>query len=626
MGNFSRDTFDRLKHYAGVRLQQGVPIVDADWNELEDIRKYELQTFLKWFVGSGVPKGNDGFHILPAAGFGNDFTIQGGDGTAEGAGRCLVDGWDVIIENAMRYTEQPLYVDPTLATTWGVDPLPSLSMPGAARTDQVYLDVWEREVNALEDTNLVNTAIGVETCVRRKREWVVRVAEGIAIPTPGAGHSFYHLATLNRPSGQAEILDENIADLRLTGLVIPSYLDIQQISQDAYGPGYTLDHDGQPNLKVSLRDAINALLRGGLPSTPQTQLTFDTAPDYYPFALRHSSGDISLFWTSYRSGNYDIWYKRYSAASDSWSADTQLSTGTGDDYESFALEDHSGNVWVFWYSYRGGNNDIWYNLYTSASGSWGGETQLTTDPGYDNQPFAVVGSTGDLWVFWASYRGGNYDIWFNRYNPASGGWAGASQLTTTTTGYDSSVVAVVDGSGNVWVFWQSYRSGNYDIWYKQYTVATNSWGTDVQLTYDTGSDESPFALVDNVGDIWVFWISSRRSGNTDIWYKRYDHLGAYWEADTQLTTDDNYEYQQMAFQDSQGDIWAFWSSNNEVQYKRFSRESGWGRAVLLSAGPDYDYNPVALEDNIGDIWVIWQRYQAGTGNSDIWYRKLIPSI
>src|SRR5215207_4039206 len=59
-----------MKHYVGVRLQQGVPIVDADWNELEDIRRYELQAFLKWFVGDGVPAGNDGFRIKAMSGGG----------------------------------------------------------------------------------------------------------------------------------------------------------------------------------------------------------------------------------------------------------------------------------------------------------------------------------------------------------------------------------------------------------------------------------------------------------------------------------------------------------------------------------------------------------------------------
>ena len=88
MGDFSRDPDLQLadsiaRHYVGVRLQQGVPIVDADWNELEAIRKYEMQTFRRWFVGNGIPDGNDGFQIAPIDSVDNDFLISGGDGTAE---------------------------------------------------------------------------------------------------------------------------------------------------------------------------------------------------------------------------------------------------------------------------------------------------------------------------------------------------------------------------------------------------------------------------------------------------------------------------------------------------------------------------------------------------------------
>ncbi len=217
MGNFSRNTFNKLKHYVGVRLQQGVPIVDADWNELEDIRRYELQAFLKWFVGNGVPKGNDGFRILPVAA-GNDFTIKGGDGTADGAGRCLVEGWDVINERNLNYKAQRLFNNAALAAKWGVHSLPPLTTPGADRTDKVFLDLWEREVGAEEDTYLVNPAIGIETCVRRKREWVVRVAEGVSPPPLFPGHAFYPLASLSRKRGEAVISADAITDLRQTGI------------------------------------------------------------------------------------------------------------------------------------------------------------------------------------------------------------------------------------------------------------------------------------------------------------------------------------------------------------------------------------------------------------------------
>lgn len=222
MGNFSRDTFDRLKHYVGVRLQQGVPIVDADWNELEDIRKYELQAFLKWFVGNGIPAGNDGFRII-AVTDSNDFGIQGGDGTAAGAGHCLVDGWDVINESTVRFTAQPLFNNTPLATAWGVAPITPLTTPAANRNDLVYLDVWEREVDSTGDTTLVNPAIGVETAVRLKREWAVRVVEGsTTLPTSPAGHAYYALATLARTGGSATIAAGAITDRRQTGLNLAS--------------------------------------------------------------------------------------------------------------------------------------------------------------------------------------------------------------------------------------------------------------------------------------------------------------------------------------------------------------------------------------------------------------------
>lgn len=219
MGNYSRDTFDRLKHYVGVRLQQGVPLIDADWNEQEDIHRYELRAFLKWFAGNGVPKGNDGFAIIAAAGTTNNLDIRGGNGTAEGAGRCIVEGLDVMIASTLRYSAQPLYNNPTLAGQWGVTPIVPLTTPVAARIDTVYLDVWEREVDSSEDASLINPAIGIESCVRLKREWAVRVAQGsLTAPAPPAGHVFYPLARLQRPAGNATITAAMIEDLRTTGI------------------------------------------------------------------------------------------------------------------------------------------------------------------------------------------------------------------------------------------------------------------------------------------------------------------------------------------------------------------------------------------------------------------------
>jgi hypothetical protein len=286
MGNFSRDTFkefniDKLQHYVGVRLQQGVPLVDADWNEMEDIRKFELQAFLKWFVGNGVPKDNDGFHIMPTNPQSNDFIIRGGDGTWQGAGRCLVDGLDVMIENDIHYTKQKLYMDADLAQIWDVKLLVQLTIPPSvgilgsklSRTDIVYLDVWEREVDKDENKDLKILNTDLESCVRLKREWVVRVAEDITkdkpFPTPPPGHYFYKLASLERKYGTESIVTNDVTDLRRTDVNLTDLLDEIVDARGIKGNlGNRLDESltkgGQLRIPMIFRETGTASDKGGL--------------------------------------------------------------------------------------------------------------------------------------------------------------------------------------------------------------------------------------------------------------------------------------------------------------------------------------------------------------------------
>jgi hypothetical protein len=161
MAVITDNTFDPLRSYIGVRLQQGVPLVDADSNEAHDIHKFELQAFLKWFVGDGVPEGNDGFRI---AGLTStvvedvrvlDFVIQRGVGAAPDGtnnverglrhvGRCLVDGMDVLIARDLNFRDQELHVSRkesavTLAEKLGVPVIEKAR--DIHNTMVVYLDV-----------------------------------------------------------------------------------------------------------------------------------------------------------------------------------------------------------------------------------------------------------------------------------------------------------------------------------------------------------------------------------------------------------------------------------------------------------------------------------------------------
>lgn len=208
MGNFSRKPEDRLKdalakHYVGVRLQQGVPLLDADWNEMDGIRKAAHEALGTRFIGNGVPSGSDGFRVFAIA-EDNNIGIRKGD--------LLVDGRMISCDSDTTYALQP---NAKLTDT--------LTTPADDTSFVAYLDAWEREVDSDEDKELVDDRIGIETCLRAKQEWAVRVAKGSGVtdvPKPLSGHVHYPLALLLRKKNNAKISAEMITDLRRLHLTL----------------------------------------------------------------------------------------------------------------------------------------------------------------------------------------------------------------------------------------------------------------------------------------------------------------------------------------------------------------------------------------------------------------------
>src|SRR6266403_2231345 len=179
--DFSRIRFDVTEDQFGVLLQQGRPLAESDWNALvaQITRRTHvgsLDTFGPAIVPEQTP---EGFHIIPGGG---NFTI--------GAGRIYVDG--LLAEN---HGSGPLHWDVHASCEVGSNPISYDSQPylpnalalPAAGSYIAYVDVWQREVGALQDESLVDIAIGVDTCARLQTVWQVRalaVADDTDCSTP----------------------------------------------------------------------------------------------------------------------------------------------------------------------------------------------------------------------------------------------------------------------------------------------------------------------------------------------------------------------------------------------------------------------------------------------------------
>jgi hypothetical protein len=287
MAVISDNTFDPLRGYTGVRLQQGVPIADADWNELEDARKFELRSFLRWFVGEGVPDGNDGFRIAaiqPPGSMNNNFRILSGVGTASPdgltmAGRCLAGGLEAIIAADTDFKAQLLHQDQpgaaALAAELGVSVVERLESAGAEEEVIAYLDVWERLVTPTDDPTLVLTALGTETCARTKREWVVRVRGSGDNPAPLPGHGYLDLARIRRHSGGTTVEPGDITDVRVTGMTVAMLLDRLRTLEDLLLTPSFVPSPNQFSPKFGVRGQ-EVVLRGRNFDVGQPQVRFGT--------------------------------------------------------------------------------------------------------------------------------------------------------------------------------------------------------------------------------------------------------------------------------------------------------------------------------------------------------------
>ncbi len=171
-GDFTRDTFDKTKHFLRVLQQQGRVWLEADFNEQAAILLHYLQALAVDLIGPHGGPANNFLIGVDQNTFGlgdqewNDLTsrlnLQTGDFVI-GKGHYYVDGILCENEDYALYSAQHNFP--------GVDRLKH----DTANTYLVYLDVWERHITYIEDDSIREVALGgPDTATRAKVLWQVK--------------------------------------------------------------------------------------------------------------------------------------------------------------------------------------------------------------------------------------------------------------------------------------------------------------------------------------------------------------------------------------------------------------------------------------------------------------------
>ncbi|MEM7305818.1 MAG: hypothetical protein AAF682_04075 [Planctomycetota bacterium] len=656
MAVITSDSFNPLRRFVSVRLQQGVPIVDAEWNEKDDVRRFELRAYLKWFVGDGVPHGSDAFLIEaqspPAA---DDFTIRAGiDAAPVGSGdlvtglrhvgRCLVDGLDATIEDDLDFRSQALHDSNAsaadVAALYGTLVVPEL--PVLDGFVLVYLDVWDRLVRPDEDPALIFVDIGTESCARLRREWVVRTRLASDVPQPGDadfedGHSYYALAEIARVAADPVVYPSQVVDLREKRLLTPPSTlidDVLGTTPDRYRRG--LDRP-----VISIRDAINALLRGELPASDDQVIAPDPGNDRATRAIVRVGAETLVFWHSNRAAAIDQVFGTSWLSSEPDQAGTnaplQITAGAGADLPSVVLLPTSP-VPTLWLAYQSQGN-IHYRRATALAGL-PAATEESVSTQAEAEEYAVAVRTDDivtvLW-FWNGpgtddhirYRRRQYDptwdegaaVWLD------GETTDLSPIRPRTPSSTPGVMhAAADTTGRIWTAFRTFGGNIAVVRLTPATGAIETW-TDIELDSGT-TDQQPFVLADDPERVWIFW-----RGDDAIYHRSFDLAADAWDPATSQVpgTSGGFDENERptAMLDDDGGLWLLWSREDAGGdadiwgVRRDGATGGWGEPRQFTASDGTNDSAFAFMDS-GSIQLFFRSNRAG--QFDLFFKQLVTAI
>jgi len=172
--DFSRVRLNELKNRSNVLMQQGRVALDADENERSEIFARGLRALGVDILGPATVSSvtPDGFKITKVAG-----NLEIGVGRLYADGRRAECHGAVSTAAANRLFDDVLderkFAGPVLYTAQPYLPNPP-ALPTSG-THLVYLLVWDRVVSHLEDPDLIEPALGVDTVVHKETVWQVRV-------------------------------------------------------------------------------------------------------------------------------------------------------------------------------------------------------------------------------------------------------------------------------------------------------------------------------------------------------------------------------------------------------------------------------------------------------------------
>lgn len=162
-----------------------------------------------------------------------------------------------------------------------------------------------------------------------------------------------------------------------------------------------------------------------------------------------------------------------------------------------------GEIWIAYVEHDGSADRLWL--------AKGAEARIEAvaaigEPGVVHQPAVAVDGAGTVWAFWG--QTGPDEVVALMARPFREDEPGEAVVLAKSDGAESFADAGADGSGRVWVAWQSMRGGEGDVFVRRFDPESGAWTDEIAVAAEAGGDWEPrLALVGE--DAWIAYDSSR---------------------------------------------------------------------------------------------------------------------
>jgi hypothetical protein len=246
---------------------------------------------------------------------------------------------------------------------------------------------------------------------------------------------------------------------------------------------------------------------------PDTRLVRPAAPmpvegavqdDHPAFWVRYKTGKQSLAWVSYHKAKTRVLLAERDGPDGAWSEPTEVA-GPGDHFRTALASTHGDTLWVVWASQRNGDWQLYARPY--AGGKLGDEVRVSDGPGPHLWHRMTTDGRGRAWLVWQRLEGYGSHVYARCVD--GDGWHDPVKVSDAVTSNWDPQVAADAKEDRVWVAWDSYDTGSYNV-----RVRSLSGGPKPTLGEVQAPEPSPrfqahaTAASDRDGRLWVAWDES----------------------------------------------------------------------------------------------------------------------